>query len=143
MAHKDNTPPDYDTLLRLYGESMLRVEQLEAQVASVGESSLQEDDAQARAISQLTERIEALQRQIARPSEASDTPTDAQPADDRTDEIAQMRVQIMSLANQLDGARREIQDYRSRRRRRSRRPERLPWWQSLARRLGISRPHVL
>ena len=34
MAHKNNPPPDYDTLLRLYGESMLRVEKLEAQVAS-------------------------------------------------------------------------------------------------------------
>ena len=40
MAHKDSLGPDYDTLLRLYGESMLRVEQLEAQIASQSESSL-------------------------------------------------------------------------------------------------------
>jgi chromosome segregation ATPase len=140
LAQKDNPPPDYDTLLRLYGESMLRVEQLEAQVASPGESSPQGDDAQALAISKLTERVEALQGQIAQSSESSDAAMDAQPADHLTDEVAQMRLQITSLANQLDGARREIQDYRTRRRRRSRRPERLPWWRSLARRFGISRP---
>jgi chromosome segregation ATPase len=138
LAHKDTPRPEYDTLLRVYGESMLRVEQLEAQVASPGESSPQGDDAQARAILQLTERVGALQGRIARSSEATDAPTD-----DRANEIAQMRVQITSLANQLDGARREIEDYRARRRRRSRRPERLPRWQSLARRLGISRPQVL
>lgn len=140
MANKDSPQPEYDTLLRLYGESMLRVEQLEAQVASQSEGPPQGDDAQARAILKLTERVEALQRQIARSAEAADVRTDAQPADDRKDEIAQMRSQITSLANQLDVARSEIKDYRARRRRRSRRSERLAWWQSVVRRLGISRP---
>ena len=143
MAHEDTARPGYDTLLRLYGESMLRVEQLKTQIASLGESSTKAGDAKARAISQLIEKGEALQGQIVRSSEASDAATEPQPADDRTDEVAQLRVRIMSLANQLDGVRRENEDYRSRRRRRSRRHERLPWWQSLARRLGISRPQVL
>ncbi len=60
MAHKDTPPPDYDTLLRLYGESMLRVEKLEAEIASQSETSSQVDDVQAQAIFQLTERVEAL-----------------------------------------------------------------------------------
>jgi len=90
LANTEHPHPDYDTLLRLYGESMLRVKQLEAQVASLSQDSSQGDDAQARAILNLTERVEALQGQITRLSEATDTPMEAQPTDDRNDEIAQM-----------------------------------------------------
>lgn len=141
MARTDNPQPDYDTLLKLYGESMLRVEQLEARITSGGggDGSTQ-GDFQARAISELTERVEALQGMVAGQSESAAASTDAQPTNDRTDEFAQMRLQITSLVNQLDVARNEIKDYRARRRRRSRAPEHTSWLQSFARRLGISRP---
>jgi hypothetical protein len=39
---------------------MLRVEKLEAEIASQSETSSQVDDVQAQAIFQLTERVEAL-----------------------------------------------------------------------------------
>jgi uncharacterized coiled-coil DUF342 family protein len=137
-----DSQPNYDKLLKLYGESMLRVGQLEARVATLNEidSSTQADNGHSREIIELTERVDAIHGLITGMSQEATNTADLGPADGHADEIAQMRVQITSLVNQLDGARNELNDYRARRRRRSQAPEHTPLLQSIARRLGISRP---
>jgi hypothetical protein len=137
LANVDSQP-DYDSLLKLYGESMLRIGQLETRVAALNEGD--PDNSQSRAIGELTERVDAIHGLITEMSQAASDSADLGPADVQADEIAQMRVQITSLASQLDGARNELKDYRARRRRRSKAPEHTPLLQSIARRLRISRP---
>lgn len=133
--------PDYDSLLKLYCESMLRIGQLEARLAALNEADA--ENSQSRATVELSERVDAIYGLITGMSQAATDTADLAPADGQADEIAQMRVQITSLANQLDVARNEIKDYRARRRRRSKVPEQTPLLQSIARRLGISRSQRL
>ena len=136
MANID-LQPDYDLLLKLYGESMLRIGQLEARVAALNECDAENN--QSRAIVELTERVDAIYGLITGISQAGTDTTDLGPRDGQADEITQMRVQIASLADQLDVARNELKDYRARRRRRSQASGHTPLLQSIARRFGISR----
>ncbi len=136
MANIDSQP-NYDLLLKLYGESMLRIGQLEARGATLNEGDA--ENSQSRAIVELTERVDAIHGLVTGISQAGTDTADLGPADGEADEIAQMRVQITSLAYQLDVARNELKDYRARRRRRSRASEHTPLLQSIVRRLGISR----
>ena len=141
MANIDSQPY-YDSLLKLYGESMLRVGQLEARVAALNESdgSTQADNGQSRDLIELTERVDAIHGLITAMSQDATNSADLGPADGQADELAQMRVQMTSLVSQLDVARNELKDYRARRRRRSQASEHTPLLQSIVRRLGISRP---
>ena len=136
MANID-LQPDYDLLLKLYGESMLRIGQLEARVAALNECDTENN--QSRAIVELTERVDAIYGLITGISQAATDTADLGPRDGQADEITQMRVQIASLADQLDVARNELKDYRARRRRRSQASGHTPLLQSIARRFGISR----
>lgn len=136
MANMD-LQPDYNLLLKLYGESMLRIGQLEARVAALNECDTENN--QSRAIVELTERVDAIYGLITGISQAATDTADLGPRDGQADEITQMRVQIASLADQLDVARNELKDYRARRRRRSQASGHTPLLQSIARRFGISR----
>ena len=99
---------------------MLRVGQLEARVAALNESdgSTQADNGQSRDLIELTERVDAIHGLITAMSQDATNSAGLGPADGQADELAQMRVQMTSLANQLDVARNELKDYRARRRRR-------------------------
>ncbi|MCX8213281.1 MAG: hypothetical protein OTJ97_02025, partial [SAR202 cluster bacterium] len=92
---------------------MLRIGQLEARLAGLNEADA--ENSQIRATVELTERVDAIYGLITGISQAATDTADLAPADGQADEIAQMRVQITSLVNQLDVARNELKDYRARR----------------------------
>ena len=128
---------DYGLLLKLYGESMLRIGQFDARVVALNEGDA--ENSQSRAIVELTDRVDVIHGLITGMSQAGTDTADLGPADGQADEIAQMRVQITSLADQINVAHNELKDNRARRRRRSRASEHTPLLQSIACRLGVSR----
>ena len=155
---------DYSLLLSRYGDIMLKIGQLEAQVGYLtkqidvmgknesllpGPKRVQEP----QGLSELTLKVEALERAAADPhqaggddgSEGSDAGTSED--DRRDDEFRQMRLKITSLANQLAQAQDQLQEvlgHRGRHRRQdvegegaSRHRRQTPLWKKIAHRVGL------
>ena len=153
---KENPQPDHDALVRLYGESMLRIGRLESEVARLadrlrGPESDQASGDEAAAeqqlggLEELTKKVDSLQKLImdsnGTASEPGSRPQPAAP-DQRQDEISEMRLQIAGLASELTQAKDELAKARGNRRRRSSKGHR-PWWKKLARRFGLSRSSLV
>jgi hypothetical protein len=141
----DNKHPDYDELVRLYGEAMIRVGELEAKVAELTNQLGTQEDAQAprgrgtsvstsSELQALADKIDTLGRRMTESGESGPDPS-SQPSE----EFSQLRLQITSMANQLAVAQDELAKLRGSRRRRSPRTLAVPWWKALGRRLGLSK----
>ena len=142
---ENNRQPDYDTLLRLYGEAMLRTGQLEGQVANLTDQlriledvpapgGLGEPTPASEELRGLSDKIDSLRRKMTDPSETSPKPSDSP-----GDEISQHRLQITSMANQLAVAKDELATLRGSRKRRSGKKQPSTRWKALRRRLGIDK----
>ena len=141
--------PGYTALLQQYGEAMLRIGHLEAQVAHLTKQleggAEQGSDAGGQALAEespgvrgLAHKVEALQKLVADSSET--TPGPGAESHRHGDEIRQLRVQINSLASQLalaEGQLSEVQKHRPRHR--SHRGKSKSKWQSLTGRLGLGK----
>ncbi len=156
-----------DALLRQYGQAMLKIGQLEAQVEqltsqlqararqeiySYGPAPVQDP----QGLRDLVEKVEALQKVIVHsPDRASgSTPSDTASLGAQTEgagrrryeeERRQMRLQMNSLANQLAQTEEELEEVRGSRSRRSgrhRRSSRTPqrrWWRKLSHLLRLTK----
>ena len=119
--------PDYDDLLRQYGEAMLRIGQLEAQVE--------------RLTGEPQGRTGPTTPHVADEGGARSDPADlAQDEHPTNAEMGQLRLQVASLANQLSQTEEKLQQAEGHRaRRRHRVDDRRARWTKLARRLGLRR----
>ena len=130
-------------LVRHYGEAMLRVGQLEAQVERLTEqlrgTAMPEEP---RNLASLAAKAEPLQdlgagsteAPSAAPSNGGSTPDESGNAveDGREDELRQLRVQISNLSGQLARTTDELDHLKGRLVRRRNTKERgLPWWSRL------------
>ncbi|MCH8207104.1 MAG: hypothetical protein IH956_08875 [Chloroflexi bacterium] len=143
----DESPSDYSTLLRRYGEAMVRMGELQDEVNRL--KRLAGDPAPEPAdttrvggqgqpgIEDLEKRLSVLERRVSRDarSTTSGTRVDGNPGGDEPDDAGQLRLQLVSLANQLSRAQRELEQAgqekgRTRRRSRSRSGsgQRRRWW---------------
>ena len=141
--------PDYAALLQQYGEAMLRIGQLEAQVGHLtkrlqggveqgSDASGQAPVQESPGVRQLAEKVEALQKLVVDSSEK--TPGSSADSQRHEDEIRQLRVQINSLASQLALAQGQLSEVRAHRpRHRSHRDKSGSKWQSLTGRLGLGK----
>ncbi len=140
----DNSPQlSYDDLIRLYGEAMIRVGELEAKIADLnrqrqgdlpgpenqGTSASTSDELQA-----LADKIDTFGRRMADPGDSG-----AEPGSQPSEEFSELRLQITSMSGQLAVAQSELAKLRGNRRRRSHRDHSVPWWKALGRRLGIGK----
>ena len=117
----------YDLLLRQYGEAMLRIGRLEAQVERLT-LQLQDD----------TEDQHSGDGPQPDAPETGVTKGPPAPAQPDNDELRQVRVQLTAMAGRLARTEEELEKARgSRPRRRRGSGGRRPWWKKAARRLGI------
>ena len=139
--------PGYDAVIRLYGEAMLRIGELEARLIGVERRGGAESGVQGASsfnVAELAEKVEALERRsgTSADTETSDPAGDTKPisAEDEAplreleEEISQLRLQLNSLTGQLAQTQEQLrsaQGTRARRRSRSRRdsPPKWKFWQ--------------
>ena len=114
---------DHNALLRRYGEAMVRIGDLEAELerlkARAGDPTTEaghrasfEPDPSQRATADLAERIESLERRLedatADPPPTSETSEGSSPGSEDAGDLGQLRLQVASLANQLAQAHEEL-----------------------------------
>ena len=150
--------PDYAALLRQYGEVMLKIGQLEAQVHHLTQQLQGITERESRSdglvrdpseIKDIAGKVEALEKLVVdsskktRESETDGSQSDVSRAEDarqrqQADEIRQLKVRISSMASQLantEGQLAELGQGRVRRRRHTAKSARM--WKSLRRRIGL------
>ena len=136
-AHESSSQslPDYDALVSRYGEAMLRIGQLEAQVDLLT-NQLRSSD------SPPTEKPERPSNfgSGMRPPENMSQPTEGHSERDSEEQLRQLRLQVTSLANQLQQTEEQLEQAKGHRvPRPHRRVKHRPWWKKAARRLGLGR----
>ena len=137
---------EYDGILRLYGEAMLRIGQLESQVQGAGwrreEEAIHRDGASEAPLQQRTleyrsllARIEALESSVGlspgdEPRQRSGDPTDQRPPADtptqrhHINQAANLRLQVAGLSTKLTQTEAELKELKASRIRRRSRTER-------------------
>ena len=113
----------YDILLRQYGEAMLRIGQLEAQVGSLT-ARLKEAGGDAERTEDPAPKSQSLE--VAE-STTKDSKEDRSSERQRDAEIAQLRLQEVSLRSQLAQTEQQVKGERGRRKRRSKSEHRPKW----------------
>ena len=136
-----NESPGYDAVIRLYGEAMMRIGELEAQMFGVERRVTESENrgASSSDFAELAEKVEALERRwgTSAGTETSEHASDTRPisAEDdnllreREEEISQLRLQVNSLTGQLAQTQEQLKSSQgTRARRRSRRRDSPPKW---------------
>ena len=143
---RDEDPSDYNTLLRRYGEALVRISELQDEVNRLKRlaGDLAQEPAETTAVAgqgqpeveNLEKRLGDLERRVTGDARAatSGRREDGEPSGDEPDDAGQLRIQISSLANRLSQAQQELEEAgeqkgRTRRRSRSRSgSDQRRWW---------------
>ena len=142
----DESPLNYNTLLRRYGEAMVRISELQDEVDRLerlagdlvpepADTTAMESQDQT-GVEDLERRLGRLERRVTEdaPAAVSGTREDDGSSPGEPDDAVQLRLQLTSLASQLSQTQRELQEarpQRGRNRRRSRRESesgQRRWW---------------
>ena len=117
-THPSADSPEYDELLRKYGEAMLRISRLEGQVGRLKEESVENASSEGGAA-----RAEEI-----RPAPADTGPKSGERS--REEEISHLRLRVVALSNQLAVAQQKNDERTEERapRRRRRRHDPRPIW---------------